>query len=532
MKKYLATLFVGVCSLFGTFQSFASSNESEFIRLKIENRDYTAIHSFGIKLRTQETTAKFYRARGFSLAWTKPSRDILINTLKACTSEGLSEEDYHLRGLEKALTINSPSSDQKADLDLLLTDAFLIYSSHMLSGKVNPVTVDAEWKVNRREGNPLELIQKGTETGDFMSIFRLLNAEHPEYEQLKKALSNYSKLRDVEWQEIQGGPTIKMNMKDERLNSIRKRLELLGDLSSGKTQQTELLDSSLANAVKSFQLRHGLDPDGNIGAQTLANLNVSPKIRIEQIRVNLERLRWLPRDYGDYYLMVRITKFELEIVRNNKIIRRHKIIVGKPARKTPVFSAQVQYLVFNPTWTVPPTILNADVIPGIRKDPSYLEKKKLTVLDKSGKALNTNDIDWSSDAVRGYTYRQSAGSENALGAVKFIFPNDYHIYLHDTPAKELFAQNERAFSSGCIRVESPIALAEFLLNDPVNWNAAKINSVVQGNTTQTVNLKEKPQVHMRYSTAWVDAEGTLQFRKDIYKRDGKVLLELDRIVAP
>jgi murein L,D-transpeptidase YcbB/YkuD len=269
-----------------------------------------------------------------------------------------------------------------------------------------------------------------------------------------------------------------------------------------------------------FQVRHGIDIDGEIGFKTMAAMNINVDERIEQIKINLERWRWLSRQFGDYYVKVNIADFNLEVIKNGEKIRQHKIIVGRTYRKTPIFSSKITHLVFNPSWTVPPGILSADVLPAVRKNIRYLKNKNIYVYDKNGKIVIPSSVDWNSSVVKSYTYRQTPGSDNALGSVKFFIPNEFMVYLHDTPSKDLFEKTERAFSSGCIRVQDPLELAEYLLNDPENYSKKRINGIINTKKTQTVVIKDQPAIHILYWTSFTNDDGVVQFRSDIYKRDG------------
>ncbi|MBU1370305.1 MAG: L,D-transpeptidase family protein [Bacteroidetes bacterium] len=522
----IATVFLLTSAI-----SLAGEESDEFIRRKIENSHFKAITAFGEPVYCMQTLSQYYTNRSFETAWNPHTTVQLITSIQQAYLEGLNPSDYHLQQLLE-LTVNQPKTElAKAEHDLLLTDAFLLYTSHLLSGKVNPQTIDAEWHVTRREGDPVELLQQALSTGEVIAAIQTALPNHAVYKNLKGALQAYQRLNAANWTTINNGTMIKKGMEDQRLSTISERLIILGDLKDSNANENIAYDDKLIAAVQQFQARHGLENEGNIGPQTIGALNVSIQERIEQIEANMERWRWLPREFGTYYILVNIANFELDVIKNGELVLTRKVITGKSYRRTPVFSARMQYLVLNPTWTIPPGILNSDILPAVRKDPSYLEKKKLTVLDHEGKIIDPSGVDWNGKAARSYTYRQPPGPDNALGEVKFMFPNKYHVYLHDTPSKELFGKSERALSSGCIRVHEPLSLAEYLLNDPQNWNRQKIAKVVSTQKTQTVQLKEQPNVHLLYWTAWTDTNGIINFRKDIYERD-KPLIEQLKVKAP
>jgi murein L,D-transpeptidase YcbB/YkuD len=287
-----------------------------------------------------------------------------------------------------------------------------------------------------------------------------------------------------------------------------------------------LYDEALAAAVRAFQARHGLTDDGVVGARTVEELNVPVEKRIEQLRVNLERGRWLLRDIGDTFVAVNVAGFRLIFVRDGRIEWETRVQVGKPYRATPVFRSEISYLVLNPNWTVPPGILRKDIIPEQRRDPRTLEKKGLKVYDRAGNEVPASAVDWSARSFP-YTVRQDPGPTNALGRVKFMFPNEHNVYLHDTPSKNLFDADDRAFSSGCIRVEDPLKLAELLLAGHANWGRDAIDRAVASGGTRTVTLKPRVPVLLTYWTAWMRGTSEIHFRRDIYGRDTKLAAALD-----
>jgi murein L,D-transpeptidase YcbB/YkuD len=291
-----------------------------------------------------------------------------------------------------------------------------------------------------------------------------------------------------------------------------------------ETVQSDLFDVVLEDAVKRFQRRHGLDDDGVVGRDTLAALNVSVEDRARQIELNLERWRWLPRDLGRRHILVNIAGFELAVVEDDQLALEMRVVVGRPYRRTPVFSAPMTYLVFSPYWHVPPSLALQDVVPAVLKDPDYLTKKNIKVFRGWGaetREIDPATIDWSSVNTRNFLFRfrQEPGVNNSLGAVKFMFPNPFNVYLHDTPSRELFQKAERTFSSGCIRIAKPLELAAYLLRGAPGWSAEGIEAAAQKGVEQTVRLPEPIPVHLLYWTSWIDPDGSLQFRNDVYGRD-------------
>jgi len=292
---------------------------------------------------------------------------------------------------------------------------------------------------------------------------------------------------------------------------------------------TSAYNETLQSAVRRFQARHGLEVDGLVGRATLRSLNVSVQQRIDQIRVNLERLRWdLDTESHDLILM-NIPAFKAYVIRDGDIAWTTNVIVGDPENKTPVFNSTLKSVVFNPTWTVPHSIASKELLPKIRQDPSFLRRGNYELFDRAGNRVDSSSVDWSAVKRKTFPFTlvQQPGPANQLGQIKFMIPNDYSVCMHDTPEKSLFASAARAFSHGCIRVEEPLGLAEVLLGSE-NWTREQVDSQLESNETRTVVLAEPLPVHVVYWTAEVDAQGIMHFYDDIYEWDATVLERLDR----
>ncbi|UII32558.1 L,D-transpeptidase family protein [Fulvivirga ulvae] len=508
-------LFIAIYLLL-PFHTQAQPDEG--LRKIIENKEYNID---GQPLFCKKTLPEFYYSRGFERAWTHEDNiNELIEQIKLASEEGLQTEDYHYEYLKenfKGLKSMTPA------LDVLLTDAYLLYASHLLSGKVNPEKIVAEWQVNRKETDLKILLSGSLEN---IEIARSLNGLKPKYKtyvRLKRALRLY---REIEtkggWPVIEGGETLRTGMTDPRVEQIRNRLFVTGDISTTHTDSVNLFDSTIEEAIKTFQRRHGLEPDGAVGKSSLAILNEPVEKRIEQIILNMERCRWLPLDLGEHYILVNIANYELEVIKNGKLEMEMSVVVGKPYRKTPVFSNKMMYLVFNPYWTVPPTIFANDVLPAIRKNVGYLRTQNMKVISGDTE-IDPSSIAWAEVTPKNFPYqiRQDPGPNNALGQVKFIFPNAYNVYMHDTNHRELFSKTDRALSSGCIRLSKPIDMAEYVLkHHPAGWTREKIDKTVGKEKNLTVMLSEEIYVHLLYWTSFVDEHDRINFRKDIYERDG------------
>jgi murein L,D-transpeptidase YcbB/YkuD len=317
-------------------------------------------------------------------------------------------------------------------------------------------------------------------------------------------------------------------MTDPRVPVLRRRLEVTGDVGVVRLMEPELFDPALELAVKRFQTRHGMTADGAVGAATRGAMNVPVGARVDQLRVNLERGRWVLHEIKGEFVLVDVAGFDVAYFRDDEPIWTSKVVVGRPYRETPVFKSEITYVVFNPTWTIPPGILAKDTLPAVKRDPGYLTRHRIRVIDGNGQEVSPWSVDWSRyrNSVP-YQLRQDPGPDNSLGLVKIMFPNPYLVYLHDSPAKALYDRDERAFSSGCIRVARPFELTELLLNDPVQWNAESIETVIKGGQTRTVNLAKPIPVLILYWTAQPTPDGQIIFRTDVYGRDAPTLAALD-----
>ena len=348
---------------------------------------------------------------------------------------------------------------------------------------------------------------------------------------LETQLQQHRALADAGgWPEVPDGPTIRPDAEDPRLAPLAKRLLVSGDISAADmSESTSEYNETLQEAVRHFQARHGLEADGLVGRATLRALNVSIERRIEQIRVNLERLRWDLDTVSQDLILVNIPAFEAHFIRDGEIVWTTNVIVGDPENKTPVFNSRLKSVVFNPTWTVPHSIASKELLPKIKKDPSFFRRGNYDLFDRAGKPVDPSSVEWNAveQGTFHFTMMQQPGPANQMGQVKFMIPNDYSVCLHDTPDKSLFASAGRAFSHGCIRLEEPLGLAEVLLGSQ-NWTRKQVDSQVKSRETRSVVLAEPLPVHVVYWTAEVDDLGVMHFYDDIYEWDATVLERLDK----
>lgn len=482
------------------------------------------LNAFGIPLKADVVLQEFYLERNFQPAWhdeqyrPTPQALTLVEEIGRVGRDGLLPEDYHYRRLQG---LARGAAKESVEFDLLLSDAIANLSRHLLMGKVNPETILPDWKATPRQRDLVEVMKELTTSVDVANRLEQLRPQQIRYTRLQKLLDQLDASPAPPWPALARHPAIKPNTRDARIPAIRERLRFWGDLAPAAVPaETDLYDTELQAAMRSFQTRHGLDIDAVIGPKTLEAINVTPAERRQQVVLNLERWRWLAEDLGRKHVLVNIAGFELKVIDNNQTVMRKPVIVGRHYRRTPVFSDRIRYLVLNPTWTVPHKLAVKDKLPDIKADPGYLQRLGFTVFDQQQKVVDPAQVDWASVNQRNFNYRlvQAPGPQNALGQVKFMFPNSYDVYLHDTPSRELFSKSDRAFSSGCVRVAEPLDLAELLLKDN-GMTRAQIEGILAKGELSTVFLKNPVPVHIEYWTAWIDSSGQVNFRSDIYERD-------------
>ena len=539
---YFLGYFLCILSLI-SISSCRENVEGEIINKKKYSENAPLGSKKGIKiLLSQQDNVSFLQPDSLKLFYeTNPNptwsdlnfRNSLIEVLKKADLEGLSYSEYHGQEIDSLTAhIQDLDNNERSKLDLLLTDAYFQYSSDLLNGIIDPRKIHEIFDVPKNEALLGQLLQQAIEKKDVEIALKVFRPNTPIYSDLITALKEYKvkKAEFEEFKDIPDGDLIKPEMQDERMPKIKFRLMALGYLQN-IDPFTYDHSEAVQDGIKKLQLENGLLADGIIGNSTIALLNIDYQDRYNQILANLERWRWYPRDLGSHYILVNIANYHLDVIKNKELVRSHKTMVGTDIRKTPIFSEEIKYIVFNPTWTIPPTIKSKDVIPGVRKSTAYLSKKHLNVYNSKGEQLDPSEIDWNSKVVNSYTYRQNAGSSNPLGVVKIIYPNKHLIYLHDTPSKSLFERNSRAQSSGCIRVQDALGLAQYLLEDQTEYDSERIQEIIATGKTKEVKMKQHVNVHHFYWTAWME-DGKPRFTEDIYKYDEKIISELLKTTKP
>lgn len=548
---------------------------SPLLQARVEElREYGELELRGARISSLTVLPALYEGNGFRRIWDDGRADQLMRAIRLAEIDGLNPRDYHLATLE--LLESKRAGDGAAPLtllahrDLILTDAFVRLWSHVRYGKlearVDSVPPLPRWDLRRQTGgrDPTDVMREQLAAGPIDSVIAAVKPQHRLYRGLCEALIAHRALAATGgWPRFPAGRRLGPGACDGRVPLLRRRLAVTGEWRGPAATDDDSVtyDDSLQAAVRAFQRRHGLGEDAVVGARTQAALNVPVEGRIAQIRANLERARWLLQDPGEATIFVNVPDQSawFELARDTvDVAWSSRVQVGRPLRRTPTFSAQMTYLVFNPTWIVPEIILARDIIPEMRRDPASLERRHLRLYDAEGAEISPEAVDWSRASARRFPYQVRMGpdAENPLGRVKFMLPNRHQIYLHDTPRRALFARRLRAASSGCIRLEDPLRLAELLLEgqtmpppspaaatdegsaqaarlrsgpptEPGLWNRAAIDSVISTGETLTVPLRLRPQVLILYLTAWQDGDGRTQFRDDLYSRDAAVIEALE-----
>ncbi len=458
----------------------------------------------------------------------------LLAVLARAPEHGLNPASYGMPKLaERAAKADGAS---RSEIEHALTRAYLDYAGDVSSGVVeNPRKVQAMFRDPKRP-DPRKLLDDVAKAGDFAKFLENLPPDTRRYQNLKVSLAQYRAIeKKGGWPAVDNGPTLKPGMTHARVAQVKRRLAVTGDYID-RAAPSNSYDDALVAAVKKFQARHGLAEDGNVGAETLAAMNVPVKDRIEQLVINLERRRWLGGYLGDRYIYVNIADHDLKVVDKDKTIYTARVVVGKVYHETPVFSGTLSYIELNPYWNVPHSIATKEMLPIIRRNPGYLDANDYLVLTRMGdnsSAVPSASVDWSSLSTSNFPYqlRQLPGPKNALGTTLFMFPNAHNVFIHDTPGRNIFSLEDRYFSHGCVRVEHPMKLAMLVLKDldGTAWTEQRIKATLEKKDPTRIDLKQPIPVHITYLTAWADPDGTVQFRKDAYKRDGTLKAAIRQI---
>ncbi len=471
-----------------------------------------------------ETLKQFYAASENQTVWGNlKKRTFVLSQLEKSDKLGLEPEDYKISQLKKFESKIATLNDKDlAAYDILLTYNFEKYLSHIYKGKLDPKKLYTNWDLDEKTFDVNSVLIKGFNKNKLDSIVENIQPKTQTYKELLKALEIINTFPDDNIKTIESVDKIVLNDTNPALINIKKRLLYWSDM-TGKDSLTTIYDKKTFESVKRFQERHGLAADGVIGVGTIRALNYSKEGRKKQIIANLERWRWYTSELAENYFIINIPDYSLNVVESNDTTLVRNVVVGTSKRRTPIITSYLKTVVFNPTWTVPPTILKEDVVPAMKRNRNYLANKNITIYDTSGKVVSPTA--WNENKPNNYRYVQSPGYDNSLGLMKILFPNHHSVYLHDTNHRGIFGRNNRSMSSGCVRVENPLELAQHILDVDGNWPQDRIDTIIASKTTMSFKITKKYALYQWYWTAW-SKKNQLIFRADIYDLDSDLYAQL------
>lgn len=490
----------------------------------------------GDTLRLSPAVVAFYRERGYRQAWTDYDEILgrgtrLLGLMGRTEADGLDPEAYRyavaermVRQVEEDSLKESQEPGQMSLVDMALSEVFARYASHLARGTVDPKESGLDWRIPPDTVPVGRLLRAVANDEGPARLIAGLRPTSPEYRRLQEALARYERIQaQGGWPTLPAKTTAKVGASGVAVGALRGRLIAEGDpverpLAAAGNASPNTFDRRLREALKHFQRRHGVDADGGLGPQTVAALNVPVEQRVLQLRLNLDRWRWLPRNLGQRYVLVNVAGFDMDVVDGGKVVMNQNVVVGQQGWETPIFRDTMEAIVINPTWTVPPSIAEKEIIPAIQRDPGYLRAENFEVL-RGGHAVGGSSISAAAVASGDVVIRQRPGPKNALGQVKFLFPNKDDIYLHDTPADQLFSESDRAFSHGCIRVEKPVELAHLIMRMATDVPPERFEQLRATGETHEIRLARPLPIYILYFTSWVEDDGSVRFYQDVYRQD-------------
>ncbi|MCD0467905.1 murein L,D-transpeptidase [Flavobacterium sp. ENC] len=475
-----------------------------------------------------ETLKQFYNSSDNKTVWGNlKKRTYILSLLKKSDELGLNPGDYKIDKLEKLeKRIGLLSDSDLVTYDILLTYNFELYLTHLYKGKLDPKKLYGNWDLAEKTFDINNALIKAFNKNKLDSIVDNFQSKADTYKQLLKALKIINTYPEDKIGTIQSAEKITLHDTNPAVVNIKKRLLFWKDMSGRSDSLTKIYDQKTFEAIKKFQERHGLAADGVIGAGTISALNFSKTKRKEQIIANLERWRWYNNEFAENYFIINIPDYSLNVVESKDTTLVRNVVVGTSKRRTPVITSKLKTVVFNPTWTVPPTILKEDVVPAMKRNRNYLAKKNITIYDSSGNVVEPSA--WNEKNPGKYRYVQSPGYNNSLGLMKILFPNHHSVYLHDTNHRNYFERSNRSLSSGCVRIENPLELAQHILDSSdqsVSWSKEKIDSIIETKKTVNIKIRKKYALYQWYWTAW-SKKNQLIFRADIYNLDSDLYAKL------
>ena len=526
---------IGCCVFFLCLVAICNADDNlipSLIKARVSSKAIICVDN--IPCKNPPILKAFYTKNKFNTAWfhdkeLTDSAQNLVKTLSTAYTDGLNPKNYHIKQINSLLNdLDSESGDKSkiiTNLDLILSDAFLTYSHDLYYGMLDVKKVFPDWNLIKTPMNTIQVLESATI--DSQLAIQGLQPVYPGYTKLKEKLAAYQEVyANGGFTEVSESSQMVLNDSGDNVKALRNRLFISGELGHKGGSK---FDTELQNAVMLFQANNGLFDDGIVESDTLASLNIPVKKRISLIELNMDKMRLLPTDLSEDYVLVNLPGYYLKVVHKGNEVMTMDVAVGGDEHPSCVLNSKINYLVLNPFWNIPPAIAESEIWPSILKDPDYLNNKHVQVLKKQKggqytvidpKGLNFPKM--SRKEFNSYRYRQSPGEQNALGKVKFIFPNNCGIYLHDSNERDLFDIYQRDFSHGCIRVSQPLNLTTYVLNSQRQWSASKVNDMFQNDVNKTVPLVKPFNVYITYLTAWVSDDDFVQFRNDIYGFDKKV----------
>jgi murein L,D-transpeptidase YcbB/YkuD len=496
---------------------------------KIQSGETT--HLNGVLLYAENGLPKFYEKIGYTTIWQDSKKaNEAISEITMAWQNGLNPKDYHLDAIKKLQ--NSKSAEDQVIFDILLSDGLMEYAYNLNHGRLDPESLDPSWNFPERHfaGDAMEQFIASINNDKLNTFMDGLTPQTHLYQLVKDALITYTAyVKNGGWESLSITTTIHPSDNTSSIPQLRNRLIAEGYKVDNNSSQS--YDEQLVEQVKLFQKNNGLNDDGVIGKNTIIAFNETAQSKVNKLRINLERSRWVDLGDEDDFIIINIAYFHLYFIDKHSVAYSSKVMVGRVNKQTPIFRNDVTTVVLNPTWTVPFSISSTETLSKLKKDPQYLKKHNMVLLDSKGAIVPDAGIDWNKYKTGHfpYTVRQEPGPHNALGQVKFLFPNKYSVYLHDTPEKYLFVKDDRAFSHGCIRLQNPLNFALFILNrdQPGKWTAERIQEIIKTEKTDNIYLKTKVPIFIMYWTAAINADNQVYFTPDIYNRDPAIIKALN-----
>lgn len=488
----------------------------------------------GRNIAAYEFLPKLYAAMGNKLVWTGRSRvEALASAIEQSWKDGLLPSDFHADYVRSQL--GSAPTKSLVDRDIVLSDALVRLLYQLYFGKVDPNGVDPNWNFVRSglSNDPVQTVSSALTAGKVEELVGRARVDHPLYAELRNLIEQFTSYEMAGgWGAIAKGPVLKGGQKDARVPQLRERLRVTGEYTVEPSGEGDVLDGELVSALKEFQRTHAISPDGVLGPETIDALNVPAHERIDQIRVNLERGRWLLRDLKPDMVLVNVAGYYLHLFLDERRVWSTRVVVGQTYTKTPIFTENMKLVVLNPDWTVPRSIIKNEIFPKASASPAYLDAHDYYLIDDTRRPVGAVDLRAYTAATFPYGVVQRPGPRNALGQVKFLLPNPYSVYMHDTPSRQLFDRSSRNFSHGCIRVENPIKLAELILADRLGWSRSRVDAAVASGKLTNVTLPDPLPVLILYWTVDPSVGKAPIFYKDVYGRDAALLKALNAPFKP